>query len=153
MIPKLDSSPPQNTAPSDRYIQIRRGPLDCAREKPVSPETILLVEDEPAIRRLMALALTRAGYSVLEAPNGHEALGIFREQAGTIDLAIVDMRLPAIGGRELIERLREQQPALKVVAISGYPPDTPLNRSAFLAKPFLKEDLLQTVRAILDAPQ
>ena len=119
----------------------------------MSLETILLVEDEPEIRRLMAHALTGAGYRVLEASDGHAALGVFLERAGAIDLAIIDMRLPLIGGQELIDRLHEQRPALNVIAISGDPSHAPPHPSAFLAKPFLREDLLKTVRQVLDAPQ
>jgi CheY-like chemotaxis protein len=101
----------------------------------------------------MAHALTAAGYRVLEASNGHAALGIFLEQAGAIDLAVIDMRLPLIGGQELIDRLRQQRPALNVVAISGDPSHAPPYPSAFLSKPFLREDLLKTVREVLDGPQ
>jgi DNA-binding response OmpR family regulator len=101
----------------------------------------------------MARALTRAGYRVLEAPNGDEALGIFDQQADAIDLLVIDMRLPLVGGQVLIDRLREQRSTVKVVAISGYPPSAPPDGSAFLAKPFSNADLLNTIRAVLDGRQ
>jgi len=120
---------------------------------PEPRQTVLLVEDEPAIRRLMDRTLSGAGYSVLEARNGQEALGIIEEQADTIDLAVIDMRMPLIGGEELIGRLREQRPTLKVVATSGYPLDAPPDGFVFLAKPFSNEDLLRTVRTVLSGHQ
>ncbi len=110
-------------------------------------ETILLVEDEPAIRRLIAGALERAGYCVLEARHGREALERFDD---SIDLLLADMRLPHIGGHELIVRLREQRPTLKVLTISGYPLNAPPDLP-FLAKPFQREELLKAVRDVLDS--
>jgi CheY-like chemotaxis protein len=74
-------------------------------------ETILLVEDEPAIRGLIAIALRGVGYRVREARHGREALLRFDE---SVDLLLVDMRLPYVSGPEVIAQLREQRPALKV---------------------------------------
>ncbi len=97
----------------------------------------------------MAAALERAGYRVVEARHGREALERFDD---SIDLLLADMRLPSVGGHELIARLREQRPSLKVLTISGYPlnapPDVP-----FLAKPFRREALLKAVRDVLDGDQ
>jgi two-component system cell cycle sensor histidine kinase/response regulator CckA len=109
-------------------------------------ETILLVEDEPAIRKLISVALTRAGYRVVEAVNGLQALRVFDH---TVDLLLTDMRLPYVAGPELVKRLRERRPALKVLSISGYPLNAPTD-VAFLAKPFSQDDLLKNVRAVLD---
>jgi CheY-like chemotaxis protein len=112
----------------------------------IGPETILLVEDEPAIRRLMAVALERAGYRVIQAGDGREALALFDE---TVNLLLADMRLPHVSGPELIERLRDQQPSLKVLTISGYPLNAPPNVK-FLAKPFRRADLLRAIREVLE---
>jgi CheY-like chemotaxis protein len=113
-------------------------------------ETILLVEDEPAIRRLMSLSLTRAGYRVLEAPNGREAIRIFGAEGATIDVLLTDIRLPYIDGQELIERLRERRRTLKVLAFSASPLNAPPDGVPFLTKPFSREDLLGAVRDVLD---
>ena len=114
-------------------------------------EAILLVEDEPAVRQLFAQALSRAGYRVYEARNGEEALKVFDQHGGTIDLLLTDMRMPYMGGAELAEHLRGRRQSLKLLCISGYP--TSLSGEApgdFLAKPFSREDLLNKVREVLD---
>ena len=84
-------------------------------------ETILLVEDEPAVRQLFAQALTRAGYSVYEARNGQEAMKIFDQHGESIDLLLTDMRMPYMGGAELAHHLRGRRRTLKLLCISGYP--------------------------------
>ena len=67
----------------------------------MAQETILLVEDEPAVRQLFATALSRAGYTVFEARNGEEAVKVFDQHADDIDLLLTDMRMPYMGGAEL----------------------------------------------------
>ena len=114
-------------------------------------ETILLVEDEPAVRQLFAQALTRAGYRVYEARNGQEALKVFDQQGDTIDLLLTDIRMPFMGGNELAQQLRARRRNLKLLCVSGYSggPESELT-SDFLAKPFSREDLLAKVREVLD---
>jgi len=112
-------------------------------------ETILLVEDEPAVRQLILLALGRAGYTVHEARNGQEALELFEKYGDSIDLLITDMRMPYMGGAELIRQLRSRQPTLKLLSISGYTGDTEFGED-FLAKPFSRDELLAKVREVLD---
>ncbi|HEX5475044.1 MAG TPA: response regulator [Vicinamibacterales bacterium] len=114
-------------------------------------ESILLVEDEPAVRQLFAQALTRAGYRVYEARNGQEAMKLFDQVGGGMDLLLTDMRMPYMGGAELAHRLRERRSGLKLLCISGYP-GTPAEATDFLAKPFSREDLLKKVREVLDRP-
>jgi hypothetical protein len=108
-------------------------------------ETILVVEDEPAIRRLMTLALEIEGYRVVEARNGTEALERF---TADVDLLLVDIRLPYLSGDQVIAKLRLRRQSLRVLAISAYagaaPPHVP-----FLAKPFLRDQLLEAVHAAL----
>jgi two-component system cell cycle sensor histidine kinase/response regulator CckA len=111
--------------------------------------TILLVEDEPAVRQLFAHALTRAGYRVHEARNGEEAMTLFEQHGDTIDLLLTDMRMPYMGGAELAQQLRARRASLKLLCISGYPGHAGLD-AAFLAKPFSREDLLSKVREVLD---
>jgi CheY-like chemotaxis protein len=114
-------------------------------------ETILLVEDEPAVRQLFAQALTRAGYAVHEARNGQEAMKVFDQHGDGIDLLLTDMRMPYMGGAELAHSLRARRRTLKLLCISGYPgsldPDLAVD---FLAKPFSRDDLLKKVREVLD---
>jgi two-component system, cell cycle sensor histidine kinase and response regulator CckA len=114
-------------------------------------ETILLVEDEPAVRQLFATALIRAGYRVYEARNGQEALQVFDQHGDSIDLLLTDMRMPYMGGAELAQHLRARRRTLKLLCVSGYPnvSDTALT-SDFLAKPFSRDDLLAKVREVLD---
>lgn len=116
-----------------------------------SRETILLVEDEPAVRQLFAQALTRAGYRVYEARNGQEALKVFDQHGESIDLLLTDMRMPFMGGAELAEQLRGRRKTLKLLCVSGYSGggESQLT-SDFLAKPFSRDDLLKKVREVLD---
>lgn len=114
-------------------------------------ETILLVEDEPAVRQLFAQALSRAGYGVYEARNGQEAMKIFDQHGETIDMLLTDMRMPYMGGAELAHQLRARRSTLKLLCISGYPGklDAAL-AGEFLPKPFSRDDLLKKVREVLD---
>lgn len=118
---------------------------------PDTRETILLVEDEPAVRQLFAQALTRAGYRVYEARNGQEALKVFDQHGESIDLLLTDMRMPFMGGAELANQLRARRSTLKLLCVSGYAngPDAGLT-SDFLAKPFSRDDLLNKVREVLE---
>lgn len=116
-------------------------------------ETILLVEDEPAVRQLFATALVREGYRVFEARNGQEALKMFEERGDDIDLLLTDMRMPFMGGAELTQHLRARRQTLKLICISGYPgAGEGIAAEDFLAKPFSRDDLLTKVREVLDRP-
>ena len=89
-------------------------------------ETVLLVEDEDGLRRLVARVLRGLGYQVIEADNGHAALRAWQQHPGTIDLLFSDMTMPGgLTGLDLAAQLRIQQPALKVIISSGYSPQTP----------------------------
>jgi two-component system, cell cycle sensor histidine kinase and response regulator CckA len=114
-------------------------------------ETILLVEDEPAVRQLFAQALMRAGYRVYEARNGQEAMKLFDQYGETIDLLLTDLRMPYMGGAELAQQLRAKRKTLKLICVSGYPGGTDSDTASdFLAKPFSRDDLLAKVREVLD---
>ena len=114
-------------------------------------ETILLVEDEPAVRQLFAQALSRAGYTVHEARNGQEAMQVFDQHGETVDLLLTDMRMPYMGGGELAQHLRARRKTLKLLCISGYPGTLDPELAAdFLAKPFSRDALLGKVREVLD---
>jgi two-component system cell cycle sensor histidine kinase/response regulator CckA len=120
-------------------------------------ETILLVEDEEALRKLGVMSLAGRGYRVLAAANGRDALALAALHAGDIDLLLTDLVMPGMGGRELAARLRGERPGLRVVFMSGYAQDAVdgdgigAAEGAYLAKPFSLERLAATVRAALDA--
>jgi PAS domain S-box-containing protein len=118
-------------------------------------ETILVVEDEAGIRALVRKILRRQGYEVLEASNGDEALAVCREHSGTLDLLITDVMMPQMGGRELVDRMREQCRGMKVLYVSGYTDDASIYSgnfppgTAFLQKPFTLGSLLDKVKEVL----
>ena len=110
--------------------------------------TILLADDEPAIRTLIEAALQAEGYRVLPARNGYEALKVFEERGADIDMVITDMRMPYIGGSDLIAALQARSATLKCLCITGYAADSNLGLP-LLSKPFSRSDLLRTVREVL----
>jgi two-component system, cell cycle sensor histidine kinase and response regulator CckA len=118
-------------------------------------ETILLVEDEDAVRRLCCHVLRASGYQVLEACNGEEALELVARRAGKLDLLVTDLVMPRMGGRSLAAKLMASMPELRVLLLSGYTQDLPqaheLSRGVgFLQKPFSPSALTNKVRALLD---
>ena len=125
---------------------------------PGGNETILLAEDEPALRALIRSVLTRLGYRVIEAPTGVRALELWEQNRDDIRLLLTDMVMPdGMSGRELAERLLGSNPALKVIYTSGYNPEFAGKTFGlrdgvdFLAKPFAAPKLAETVRAQLDS--
>jgi signal transduction histidine kinase len=123
---------------------------------PRGAETILIVEDEAAVRRMAARALAAQGYAVLEAENGAEALEVLARGGSPIDLVLTDVVMPLVNGRELGERLAVERPGLRVLFMSGYTDDDIVRRgllrpgSPFLQKPFMPGDLSRKVREVLD---
>lgn len=119
-------------------------------------EIILLVDDEEVIRDLGSRILTEAGYPVLTATNGKEALDLFRRDRADISLVILDLVMPAMGGKECFTKLREINPRVKVLFASGYLAETSMKESeetsaqGFVNKPFRMKELLKQVRKILD---
>ena len=119
----------------------------------MAQETILLVEDEPAVRKLFVTALLKAGYKVLEARNGEEAVKLFEQHSDSVDLLLTDMRMPYMGGAELAKELRHRKHNLKLICISGYPGSLEtITATDFLAKPFSRDEMLRKVRDVLDRP-
>ena len=120
-------------------------------------ETILLVEDEPSVRRLARRVLERLGYEILEAASGAAALAAAGERDGPIDLLLTDVVMPGLRGDELAAQLAPLRPDMVVLYISGYTDgamDLGAVRAAgseFLAKPFTPEALARKVRDLLDA--
>ncbi len=117
-------------------------------------ETVLLVEDEAAVRAITAGILRESGYRVLEAENGRGAMEICAAEGGRIELIVTDLVMPEMWGDELAMRLREAFPGLRVLYISGYGDRRQKRRSSgdgsFLEKPFSADRLLEKVRAALD---
>jgi signal transduction histidine kinase/ActR/RegA family two-component response regulator len=128
--------------------------IEPALEK--GSETILLVEDEDAVRELARQILRLNGYTVLQAARGHEALRVSLEYDGCIDLLLTDVIMPQMNGRELAELLTKQRPELRVVYMSGYAENAIVHQGALepgvvlVEKPFNPEVLVRTVRQCLD---
>ncbi len=119
-------------------------------------ETILVAEDEAAVRGLAERLLTQAGYRVLAAKNGEEALARFATAGESVSLLLTDVVMPRMSGRELASRLTASSPGLKVVYMSGYLDDV-LGKNGllspdikFIGKPFRDDELLRLVRRVLD---
>jgi len=119
-------------------------------------ETVLLVEDEQQVRAIARAILARAGYRVLEAPSGAEAIEICEHSGETIDLLLTDVVMPNMNGRQLAERLSELRPDMKVVFMSGYTDDAIVHHGvlnagmAFIQKPLTVDLLLTKLREVLD---
>src|SRR6266571_756626 len=122
-------------------------------------ETVLVVDDEPAVRVVTKRILQRSGYAVLDAPGGVEALDTLREHPGPIHLLLTDVIMPEMNGREVAQRVREQRPGIRVVYMSAYSPEAIAHDglldagAAFVRKPFESGMLLQTVRRALDTEE
>jgi PAS domain S-box-containing protein len=120
-------------------------------------ETVLLVEDEPAIRSAIARVLRSNGYKVIEASNGGEALRVADAAEGKIDLLLTDVMMPGMGGKELVQRLLAAKPGTRVILMSGYTDDDSLRgdlaaaRYVFLQKPFSAKQVVAAVRELLDS--
>ena len=121
-------------------------------------ETILLVEDDIILRVSVLKTLLQLGYHVFEAVNGVEALKIWKQHCGEIQLLLTDLVMPGgINGKQLGERLLKENPKLKVIYVSGYSAevagaDFPLEEGVnFLTKPFQGQKLAQTLRKRLDS--
>jgi two-component system, cell cycle sensor histidine kinase and response regulator CckA len=117
--------------------------------------TVLLVEDEDAVRSFAARALGQRGYQVLEAATGSEALDVFESHQGDVDLVVSDVVMPEMDGPTLMEKLRRDRPDLKIIFISGYAEDSFRKHLAenedfmFLQKPFDLKELAAAVKAAL----
>jgi len=121
-------------------------------------ETVLVVDDEDEMRALVRESLKDAGYAVLEASDGDEALMVAGGHDGPIHLVITDVMMPHVDGGELARRLRTQLGNVRLLYVSAYATNTvadsggPLANSAFLAKPFTPAALVAKVREVLDRP-
>ena len=142
---------PRIATPSDAPVGPQRG-------RPArGNETVLVVEDEPAVLTLSRRALETQGYVVLAASDATAALRIVERHGGTIHLLVTDVVMPGLSGRELADKLAAQRPGIRVLYMSGYPGDAVVEHgslpagSAFLQKPFSPDSLARKVRDVLDA--
>jgi CheY-like chemotaxis protein len=120
-----------------------------------SSGTVLLAEDEPTVRLLMKRVLQRAGFVVLVASDGEEALQISRTYSSRIDVLVSDVIMPRMGGGELSRRLRQERPEIRVLHVSGYTAgalrqhEALDDSAAFLQKPFTPKALISRLREVL----
>jgi PAS domain S-box-containing protein len=127
-----------------------------AQAAAVPTETVLVVEDEAAVRVLTCRILQQAGYRVFHAPNPQQAAALFDQHTSSIQLLVTDVIMPGSSGPQLFEQLTRQRPDLKVLYVSGYTDDTIVHQGQldpgveFLQKPFTADALNRRVREVLD---
>ncbi len=158
----VDSAPAEGATFEVFLPRVHQDPdSDTVRDEigdlPTGGETVLLVEDEPAVRDAVGHTLRGQGYTVIEASNGLEALKIAEDrEPDEIRLLITDVVMPVMGGAELAEKLHEERPIMKVLFVSGYVDDLVINRviqkewAEYMQKPFTPSALAHNVRATLD---
>ena len=143
------------------YLPLAEGDQSCAEVEAVpcatgGNETILVAEDEPGVRKLAVRILTKAGYAVLEAANGVEAVEVFKANAQVISLVILDAVMPKLTGHQAYEQIKLVNPPIPVIFCSGYDPETGPVQSLvsqgcrLVQKPYDPDWLVHEVRAALD---
>jgi CheY-like chemotaxis protein len=125
-------------------------------EPPGGTETVLVAEDDAAVRELVCELLTEAGYEVIAAEDGPRAVERFEARSDEIDLALLDVVMPGFGGQEVLSRIGTAHPDLRVLFVSGYSDDAVRGRldpsRPLLRKPYDRGTLLRRIREILDTP-
>lgn len=138
---------------------------ECAEQKQAAPpeqlskgtETILLAEDDEALRKLVSSVLEEFGYTVIMAADGEDAIDKFRANSGRIDLLLFDMVMPGVTGKEAYDEIRAVRPDIRVIFSSGYAPEILRNRISLgdevsvIFKPVSPAELLKKVRSVLDS--
>ena len=141
--------------PRNSNSDLRGSPSSAQRpERPSGGYTVLVVDDEEAVRRLACRMLTWTGYQALEARHGREALATIEEHNGPVHLVLTDIKMPGMNGRELGRHIEERWPGKPILYMSGFASE--VFRSGlldsgtpFLAKPFTQDDLAAKVRELL----
>jgi PAS domain S-box-containing protein len=154
----LSSEPGMGTAVSAHFPSSTTAALEPEDPEPAPPveatETVLVVEDDPSMRRMTERILRRTGYEVVGSPGGKDALRQLESRDGEIDLLLTDVVMPEMSGTELASRAGALYPDLHILLMSGYidrPGVGPLQDGAMLLeKPFRAEDLLEKVRSVLE---
>ena len=131
------------------------GGWNCVAEKETldGAETILFVEDEAVVREVTSQVLQSAGYRVLTAKNAAEAIRVYDQRSSEVELLLTDVVLPGESGRVLAAKLRQENPTLNILLVTGYAEQMGLqegDQEECLAKPFSSEVLLRRVRQQLD---
>lgn len=154
--PKLPREGLTDTRPEreslDREDLAEKTPLPARR----GGETVLVVEDDGAVRALLRMSIASRGYIVLEADQGSRAIQLAESRGGPIDLLVTDVMMPGMDGPELAERLASKRPGLKILYLSGYTSEVVRGEGPevdvhFLQKPFTPAALAAKVREVLDA--
>jgi len=145
-LPRLDDAAASTLANQSQETNVPRG-----------TETILLVEDEEVVRGLTRKILMQAGYNVLDAKGGDEAIRLCRAHAGPIDLLLTDVVMPEVSGKEVADRLLELRPSIRVLYMSGYTDEAIVQHGVldanvkFIQKPFTWVGLTRKVREVLNS--
>jgi len=137
------------------------GPSEgSAKEPGAAPagggETVLVVDDDPAVLQVASKVLSRGGYQVLEATSGADALRIAEEHEGQLDLLLTDVVMPGMGGREVSEAMAQRFPRVRILFMSAYTEDEVILQGVrvaevnFISKPFTVQGLRSKVREVLD---
>jgi CheY-like chemotaxis protein len=140
-----------------RYDEPTTSGVRPAVASPHGTETVLLVEDEPAVRAFAKVVLERQGYTVLAAESGAAALDLVDKHTGVIHVLLTDVVMPGMNGRDLASRVAALRPSIKVVLMSGYSADVLPGFDVkagqmFISKPFNERALAAKIREALDAP-
>jgi CheY-like chemotaxis protein len=157
----VDSEPDHGTVfrvylPSTEATAIADEPIQVAAECERGSETILLVEDNDAVRELAQTVLRRDGYTILAAASGHDALELLRRHTGPLDLVLTDVIMSGMDGREVYRQVSQQRPGLRVIYMSGYTDNVIARHGVleqdehFLQKPFSITALAAKVREVLE---
>lgn len=144
------------------YLPLSSGEIAVAEKRPntgqrtVGTETVLLVEDDVSVRELHRMILEEAGYTVIEAVDGEDALAKFKEEGETAEILVTDVIMPKVDGKSLYQEIAKVRPGMKVLFMSGYTRDIIIKRGIldnginFLSKPVTSADLLAKIRDMLD---
>jgi two-component system cell cycle sensor histidine kinase/response regulator CckA len=136
-------------------MAIAQGPnSNSGSKRPSGGYTILVVDDEEAVRRLACRMLTWSGYQALEASHGREAISTIEQHAGGVHLVLTDIKMPGMSGRDLGRHVEQRWPGKPILYMSGFASEVfeggLLERGApFLSKPFTQDDLAHKVRDLL----
>ncbi len=152
----LPTSKKRPPAITPRLAVTRGGRTAAPRAAGSGPPRILLVEDDPSLRAVFVNFLRHAGYEVVEAQDGADALAVLDREPAPVDLVVTDVVMPYTGGPALVERLRARLPDIPVLYLSGYALDTELAddataETAHLQKPLTRSALLAEVASLLGA--
>jgi len=155
----VDSKPGQGTTFTVTFPTVQAETARLVAEPlarvPHGPETVLVVDDEPALREMAGLILKNSGYSVLDAKDGREAVDIFRQDLHKIAVVLLDMTMPVMGGHEAFDLIRKIQPGVPIVVSSGYSElgtRGELGRDAiagFIQKPYTAAKLVESIQEAL----